>query len=85
MITEAYKRNHLKPYTSIEGSVPGSYPSLGEIILRTYGLANPARSVAAECIPGLEEKMSIMIPVPNESSSSSQEGISTGRSSRNMI
>jgi hypothetical protein len=50
-----------------------------------YGRRNPANTVAEECIPGDPENRSMMIPVANDNSSRSQEGISTGRRRINII
>ncbi len=69
----------------MEGSELASYPSLGEMTLRTYGLINPARTVAEECIPGEPEKKSIMPPVKKDKRSRSHAGVSTGRSIMNII
>jgi len=79
-----YNKNHLNPYTSIEGTVPGSYPSRGEIILRTYGRTNPAATVAPAFIPVVPVKTSIIRPVKKEMIRSSHPGISTGRSIINI-
>jgi hypothetical protein len=37
---------------SIEGFAPGSYPSRGEMNLKTKGRTKPAKTDAEECIPG---------------------------------
>jgi hypothetical protein len=83
-MNKQYNKNHLNPYISIEGAVPGSYPSRGDIILRTYGRTKPAATVAPAFIPVVPEKKSIISPVKKDIIRSSHPGISTGRSIINI-
>lgn len=69
---------------NIDGSAPGSYPSRGDMTLSANGRTKPARTVAEVCIPGEPQNISMTAPVPNEISSKSHEGISTGRRRMNM-
>ena len=55
---------------SIEGAELGSYPSLGDIALRTNGRMNPTRTVEKVCIPGDPTKKSISRPVMKDKVSS---------------
>jgi hypothetical protein len=70
---------------NIDGSEPGSYPSLGDITLKIWGRTNPARRVAEACIPGEPQKKSIISPVKKEIIRRSHEGISNGRRRMNII
>jgi hypothetical protein len=79
-----YSRNQRNPYISIDGVVPGSYPSRGDIILRMYGRTKPAATVAPAFIPAVPEKKSIERPVKKQIIRRSHPGISTGRSIINI-